>query len=95
MKSYKCKNGTEITYRYPNVAEHFMIKHHCKIGSDDFSGFMAIGAVLANCSSLIQKVEGTHSNWSECLNDLSMSDDLSEIALDIFRAGVTPEEKKL
>jgi len=55
---------------------------------------LAIGAVLANCSSLIQKVEGTHSNWSECLNDLSMSDELSEIALDIFKAGVTPEEKK-
>jgi len=94
MKTYKCNDGTEISYRYPNVAEHFMMKHHCKMGSDDFSGFMAIGAVLNNCSNLITKVEGKHTSWESCLNDLSLSDDLSSIALDIFKAGVTPEEKK-
>jgi hypothetical protein len=55
---------------------------------------MAIGAVLNNCSNLITKVEGKHTSWESCLNDLSLSDDLSSIALDIFKAGVTPEEKK-
>lgn len=94
MKDFKCKDGTVITYRYPNVPESFMLKHHAGYLTPEFTGFGAIGGVLANCSNLILKVEGTHNNWKDCLFDKSMEADLTNIALDIWKVGVTEEEKK-
>lgn len=88
-----CVDGTEISYRLPNVIELLELKNEAGWGRENVTGHGMIAGILKNCAQFIEKVKGKK-DWSECLNTRYLTEDLSEIALSLIKDELEPEEKK-
>jgi len=93
MPKIECKNGTVIHFRLPNVIELFDLQDKCGWGKADKSGYYRLARALENTEPFIEKVEGKK-DWQDCLNDRSMADDLSNLALALISDSIGDDEKK-
>lgn len=93
MPKLNCKDGTVINYRLPNVIELFDLQDKCGWGQSDKSGFYRLARALENTEPFIESIEGGK-EWSECLNDRGMADDLSNLALALLSNELGDDEKK-
>ena len=93
-KTIEAKDGTKITYRLPNVIELFELQHNSEWGKEGNSGYGMIAKILTHAEPFIVSVKGSKKTWAACLEDRSMADELSTLALSLIKDEVGEEEKK-